>query len=180
MIEGILARRYSRALFQLARDAGQEENIGLEIEQFYNAYSSSELHMVLTNPAFDVETRKKILNQVTQSQQLSALTAHFLALLLERDRLAHLPGIVSCYRRLLNQAKGRVEAKLVSASELAPATIERVRERLRGLSGKEVVLQEEIDPGLLGGLLVELEGKIYDGSIRTQLDKMKQRIARGY
>jgi F-type H+-transporting ATPase subunit delta len=180
MIEGSLARRYSRALFQLARDAGQEEKIGLEVEQFYRAYTHSELHSVLTNPAFAVATRKKILNQVTQSQQSSALTAHFLALLLDRDRLAHLPGIVSCYRRLLNQAKGRVEAKLVSASELAPATVERVRERLRGLSGKEVVLQEAIDPGLLGGLLVELEGKVYDGTIRTQLEKMKQRIARGY
>jgi F-type H+-transporting ATPase subunit delta len=180
MIEGSLARRYSRALFQLARDAGQEEKIGLEVEQFYRAYTNSELHSVLTNPAFTIEARKKILNQVTQSQQLSSLTAHFLALLLDRDRLAHLPGIVSCYRRLLNQAKGRVEAKLVSASELAPATVERVRQRLRGLSGKEVVLQQELDPSLLGGLLVELEGKVYDGSVRTQLEKMKQRIARGY
>jgi F-type H+-transporting ATPase subunit delta len=81
---------------------------------------------------------------------------------------------------LLNEAKGRVEAKVVSASTLDAAMVERMRERLRGISGKEVVLQQEIDPQLLGGLLVELEGKIYDGSVRTQLEKMKQRMARGY
>ena len=180
MIEGSLARRYTKALFQLAREAGQEEAIGRQIDEFFAAYNGSDLHTVLTNPAFDVATRKRVLIQVANTQQLSVLTIHFLSLLLERDRLSHLPGIASCYRRLLNEAKGRVEAKVVSASALEPALIDRVREQLRGLSGKDVVLQQEIDPGLLGGMTVELQGKVYDGSIRTQLEKMKQRIARGY
>jgi len=180
MIEGSLARRYTRALFQLAREAGQEEAIGRQVDEFFAAYNGSDLRTVLTNPAFDVATRKRILIQVGNTQHLSVLMIHFLSLLLERDRLAHLPGIVSCYRRLLNEAKGRVEAKVVSATALDLALTERVRERLRGLSGKEVVLQQEVDPSLLGGMTVELEGKVYDGSIRTQLEKMKQRIARGY
>jgi len=180
MIEGSLSRRYTKALFQLAREADQEEKIGQEVEQFYGAYSGSELHRVLTNPAFSTEARKKILIQITQSQQLSPLTVHFLSLLLDRDRLPHLAGIVSRYRRLLNEAKGRIEAKLVSASALEPASVEQLRERLGGLSGKEVILHEEIEPDLLGGLLIELAGTVYDGTIRTQLEKMKQRIARGY
>jgi len=180
MIEGSLSRRYTKALFQLAREAGQEEKIGQEVEQFYAAYGGSDLRQVLTNPAFAIDARKKILNQVTASQQLSPLTRHFLALLLDRDRLPHLAAIVSCYRRLLNEVKGRIDAKVVSASALEPARVEQMRDRLRGISGKDVVLQQETDPSLLGGLLVEVEGKIYDGSIRTQLDNMKQRIARGY
>lgn len=178
MIEGSLARRYCRALFQLAKEAGQEEAVGVEIEQFNTAYSRSELHQVLSNPAFGVDVRKKILSQVMQSQQFSSLTVRFLSLLLERDRLPHLAGILSCYRRSLNQAKGRVEAKVVSAAALDDSMVERVRAQLRGISGKEVVLQQEVDASLLGGLLVELEGKVYDGSVRTQLEKMKQRIAR--
>jgi F-type H+-transporting ATPase subunit delta len=180
MIEGSLARRYTKALFQLARDAGQEEAIGRQVEEFFTAYSNSDLQTVLTNPAFDVPTRKRILIQVGNTQQLSVLTIHFLSLLLERDRLGHLPGIVSCYRRLLNEAKGRVEAKVVSAAALNIEMAEQVREQLRGLSGKDVVMKQEVDPSLLGGMTVELAGKVYDGSIRTQLEKMKQRIARGY
>jgi F-type H+-transporting ATPase subunit delta len=180
MIEGSLSRRYTKALFQLAREAGQEEKIGQEVEQFYAAYLDSELQRVLTNPAFGVDTRKKILTQVTRSQQLSLLTVHFLSLLLDRDRLAHLAGIVSRYRRLLNEAKGRIEAKVVGASALEPAMFDQIRRQLGTISGKEVVLQQETDPSLLGGLLIELAGKVYDGSIRTQLEKMKQRIARGY
>jgi F-type H+-transporting ATPase subunit delta len=179
MIEGRLSRRYTRALFQLAREAGAEERIGQEIDQFFSVYNGSDLQKVLINPTFAVPARKKILAQVTQSQQLSALTVKFLSLLLERDRLVELAGIVSCYRRLLNEAKGRVEAKVVSTGALDPAMVEQLRERLRGLAGKEVLLQQETNPSLLGGLWVELEGKVYDGSIRTQLEKMKQRIARG-
>jgi len=180
MTEGSLARRYTRALFQLAREAGQEEAVGVEVEQFHADYSRSDLQAVLTNPAFPVDTRIQILNQVAQSQRLSSLALRFLSLLLERDRLGHLPGIVSCYRRLLNEAKGRVDAKVVSANALEPAMVERVRGQLHAISGKEVILQQVVEPDLLGGLQVELEGKIYDGSVRTQLEKMKQRIARGY
>ncbi len=180
MIEGALSRRYSRALFQLAQEAGQEEQVGGELDQFFGAYGGSELTRVLTSPAFALDSRKKILLQVAQSQQLSPLTVHFLSLLLERDRLAQLPGIVSSYRRMLNQAKGRVEAKVVGATPLEPATLDRLRQMLHGISGKEVVLEQETDPDLIGGVLIELEGKIYDGTVRTQLEKMKQRIAREY
>ncbi|HEX7231304.1 MAG TPA: ATP synthase F1 subunit delta [Candidatus Binatia bacterium] len=180
MTEGSLGRRYAKALFQLARDAAQEEKIGRELEEFYRAYTESDLQQVLVNPAFALEVRKRILGQVTEAEQLSGLTRHFLSLLADRDRLPHLANIVGCYRRLLNEAQGRVEAKVVSPSPLELDRLEQVRAQLRGLSGKDVVLEQETDPGLLGGLLIELEGKVYDGSIRTQLENMKQRISRGY
>jgi F-type H+-transporting ATPase subunit delta len=179
MIEGRLSRRYTRAIFQLAREAGEEEKIGQEIEQFFAAYNDSDLQKVLINPALPIAARKKILTQVVEAQQLSPLTVKFLSLLLDRDRLAELAGIASCYRRLLNEVRGRVEARVVSTGALDAPLVEQVRERLGRLSGKDVLLQQEIDPTLLGGLLIEIEGKIYDGSIRTQLEKMKQRIARG-
>jgi F-type H+-transporting ATPase subunit delta len=179
MIEGSISRRYTKALFQLARDQGQEETVGQELEQFYAAYTGSELEAVLTNPAFDLDRRKNILVQVTRSQQLSLLTVHFLSLLLDRDRLAYLSGIVSNYRRMLNEAEGRVDAKVVGASPLEATMLDRLREGLGRISGKEVVLHQETDHSLIGGVLVELQGKIYDGSVRTQLERMKQRIARG-
>jgi F-type H+-transporting ATPase subunit delta len=180
MIEGSLSRRYTKALFQLAQEGQQEEVIGRELEQFYSVYSGSELQEVLINPVVDLDKRKNILLRVTESQQLAPLTVRFLAILSGRDRLKYLPEIVSCYRRLLNEARGRVEAKAVAASPLEPAMIDRLRQVLHGIAGKEVVLQQETDPSLIGGVLIELEGKVYDGSVRMQLEKMKQRIARGY
>jgi F-type H+-transporting ATPase subunit delta len=180
MIEGRLARRYSTALFQLAREAGQEEQVGQEIARFYRAYSNSDLQAILTNPAFAVVSRKRILIEVANAQGLALLTTHFLSLLLERDRLGHLPGIVSSYQRLLNEAQGRVEGKVTGPSALETAHLNRLLGTLKAISGKEVVLHQETDPALIGGLRVELEGKVYDGTVTTQLQNMRQRIARGY
>ena len=180
MIEGSLSRRYTKALFQLARESQKEEVIGRELEEFYRAYRDSELQAVLTNPAIDLDKRNNILLRVTEMQRVAPLTVHFLAILLARDRLKYLPDIVSWYRRLFNEARGRVEAKAVAANPLEPTMIDRLRQALQGIVGKEVVLQQETDPSLIGGVLIELEGKVYDGSVRTQLEKMKQQFARGY
>jgi F-type H+-transporting ATPase subunit delta len=68
----------------------------------------------------------------------------------------------------------------VSAAPLDARAIERLVESFRRISGKDVILREESDPKLIGGIVVELEGKIYDGSVQTQLEKMTQRIERGY
>ena len=180
MIEDSLSRRYSKALFELARESGQEESIGDQLERFLSASTESRLGSVLSNPGFALDSRKKILLEVAKSLQLSSVTEHFLSLLLDRDRLAFIPPIIASYRNLLNQARGRVEAKVTAAEPLGSTVIERLRDSLRRLSGKHVIVQEEANPELIGGLVVEFRGKIYDGSVLTQLEKMKQRIARGF
>jgi F-type H+-transporting ATPase subunit delta len=180
MIEGSLSRRYGKALFQLAQEQKQEEPIIQEIDRFLAAYADSELQTVLNNPAFEIGQRKRILIAVANALQLSPLSIHFLSLLVERDRFDYLPSIVAYYRRLLNETRGRVEAKVVATSELDSAALERLREKLREISDKEVILHEETNSQLIGGVLVELEGKIYDGSVRTQLENMRQRIIRQY
>lgn len=180
MIEGRLSRRYGKALFELALEQKREDAVGREIEAFLVTYTNSPLQTVLNNPAFDLDSRKAILLEVTKGLQLSPLSVHFLSILLERDRLTYLSAIVRYYRSMLNAAKGRVEVKVTDAAPLDAAHLERLRRTLHTISGKEVVLHEETEPGLLGGVVIELEGTIYDGSVRTQLEKMKQRIAREY
>ena len=150
MIEGSLSRRYARALFELALEERREEQVGGEIDRYVAAYADSSLSAALTNPAFPLASRK------------------------------NLPAIASCYRRLLDEKRGRVEARVVSSAPLEAAMLDRLREALSRLSGKEVVLKPESDPGLIGGVVIQLEGKVYDGSVRTQIEKMKERIERGY
>jgi F-type H+-transporting ATPase subunit delta len=112
--------------------------------------------------------------------KLSSLVIRFLSLLVDRDRLSHLQSILLYYRRLQDEARGRVQAGVTSASPLEAEGLEKVRSALKGLSGKEVVLKEKTDEGLLGGVMVEMEGKVYDGSVRTQLEKMRKQIEQGY
>ena len=179
MIEGRLSRRYAKAIFALARDEHGEENFAGELDRFVEAYNTSPLNTVLTNPAFGVQTRKNVAVEVAQALDLSPLVVRFLAFLTERDRLAYLPSIALHYHRLLDEAKGRVEARVVSPSPLGDGMMENVNRVLKGICGKEVILKEETRPDLIGGLLIELEGKVYDGSILTQLERMKESIERG-
>ena len=180
MIEGKLSRRYATALFQLAVESRREEEIGQEMERFASAYASAHLSSVLNNPAFEVEMRKKIAAKVAEELQLSSLSLHFLSLLLDRDRLASLPSIVFHYRRLQDEAQGRIEARVVGAGPLGSEALEKLRAALEKISAKQVVLNEETDSGLLGGVVVHMEGKVYDGSLRTQLEKMRKQIEEGY
>lgn len=180
MIEGSLSRRYAKALFQLAVEAGREEEAGQEIGRFAAAYSGSPLHRVVANRALAARSRKTVVIRVAQSLGLSSLTTRFLSLLMDRDRMALLPSIAARYRRLLDEAKGRVEARVIGAGPLDAEMLEKLGRVLERISTKKVILREESEPGLIGGALIELEGKIYDGSVRTQLEKMKARMERGY
>ncbi|MFQ5541468.1 MAG: ATP synthase F1 subunit delta, partial [Candidatus Binatia bacterium] len=179
-IEGRLSRRYARAIFQLAHEEHREEALGQEINRFVEAYDNSPLKTVLNNPAFGVQSRRNVAVQVAKSIGLTSLIIRFLSLLLERDRLDSLSSIAVHYHRYLDETKGRVQARVVSPTSLGEATLEKLRKILQTIRGKVVILKEETDPGLVGGVLIELEGKVYDGSIRTQLERMKESIGQGY
>jgi F-type H+-transporting ATPase subunit delta len=180
MIEGKLSRRYALALFQLARGAGNDEEIGREVEQFAAAYAVPPLPTVLNNPAFTVQSRKKVVVQLAEHLKFSPSVIHFLSLLLDHDRIGYLPSVNFYYRRLQDDARGRVQAKVTATSALGADELGKLCSALKSISSREVVLEEETDSGLLGGLVVKMEGKVYDGSIRTQLEKMRKQIEQGY
>lgn len=180
MIQGSLSRRYAKALFQLAVGRQKEEEVGQEIEQFAKTFENPVLNGVLNNPAFAVQSRKNIAIEVARSLQLAPLVIHFLSLVVERDRLRFFPAIVERYHRLLDEKKGQAEARVIAAQPLEENDLKRLREVLEKISAKRVVLNQENDPNLIGGLVIHLEGKIYDGSVLSQLENMKQRVERGY
>ena len=179
MITAGVSRRYAKAIFELALDTGAEETIGRELQSFSDLVAGSPLGSVLNNPAYPLATRKNILTQVTHGLQSSPLLVRFVSLLLAHRRLDALTDIARQYKTLLNQAKGRIEARVVGATPLDRQTLERVRDKLRQMSGKEVLLQSETDPGLIAGLVIELEGKTYDGSARAYLDALAEKIEHG-
>ncbi|MBI4524849.1 MAG: ATP synthase F1 subunit delta [Deltaproteobacteria bacterium] len=180
MIEGKLSRRYARAFFYLAAESGHEEEIGQEIERFIKVYGAGHLEKVLNNPAFGLEARKRVTVNLAEELQLSSLSVRFLSLLLDRDRLGHVHSIAFHYRRFQDEALGRVKASVTGAKPLDGASLERLITALERISGKKVVLEERTDPELLGGLVLHMEGKVYDGSLRTQLENLKKQIEEGY
>ncbi len=179
MIESRLSRRYAKAIFDLAREEHKEEAFASEIDRFVDAYNGSELHTVLNNPTLGLEKRKSLVLRIANRLELATLTVRFLSFLIERDRLVYIPSIALHYRRLLDEAKKRVEARVVTPTPRGQEKKDNLGRVLKGICGKEVILTEEIRGDLIGGLLIELEGKVYDGTISTQLQSMKESIERG-
>lgn len=180
MIEGSLSRRYAKALFQLAVAEQKEDAVAGELAGFAEIFAQPELNHVLNDPAFSRQRRKNIVAQIARELQLSPLVTHFLELLVERDRVSFLPGIAERYRRMLDEKKGQAEARVVTASPLEDADLKRLGETLGKISGKKIILNQETDASLIGGAVVHLEGKIYDGSVAAQLEKMKKQVEQSY
>jgi F-type H+-transporting ATPase subunit delta len=108
----------------------------------------------------------------------SDLLQRLITLLLERDRIELLPLIAKAYVRLWNTRKGIVEAEAVSARELDETEAREIAAAAgRALGGKQIELRRRVDPGLMGGLLLRMEGRIYDGSVRARLRALREQLA---
>jgi F-type H+-transporting ATPase subunit delta len=177
-MNGSLAKRYARALASVAAEETRLEQVAEEIEQILAWLSDPELAAALASPVLGGSDRRALLASVTDSLALSATTKNFLRLLAEKNRLDELPGIARAYNGLVDQALGRVRGVLRVATPVSSASVAEITSTLEQIVGKTVLLKVETDPGLIAGLTVEIEGLVYDGSVRTQLALLAQAAAR--
>ena len=178
MIAGSIARRYAKALLEIGVADGNYERLGREVRALSRALKSSqELAVALSNPAFARTDREKILRAILQRLGASQMVVNFTRLLLDRARLAVLPDISRELDALIDARAGRVAAAVRSAVPLDAGQLERLTQALEQLSGKKVEVKIDTDPSLLGGVVAKLGDIVYDGSLRTQLERMKQALA---
>jgi F-type H+-transporting ATPase subunit delta len=128
------------------------------------------------NPIYVREQRRGIVAKLAASMQLDEELANVLYLLGDRNRLAHLDGIVDAFRRLADEKLGRVRAKLTSAVPLDAGAEERIAAKLAQATQRRVILASEIDPSLLGGVVAQVGALTFDGSVRTQLEALRQQL----
>ena len=178
MIAGSLARRYARALFDIGAQQGTFDHLGNEVEELARAYAGSrDLQEALTNPIFPRAKRRAVLETVVQRAGVSPSTRNFVLLLFDRERMPYLPSIARELRGMVDTNAGRVRAEVTSARPLEPAHAVRIENALQKLTGaKHVVLEKREDPELLGGIVARVGDVVYDGSMRTQLEKMRQQF----
>jgi F-type H+-transporting ATPase subunit delta len=170
LIHSSVARRYARALLSLGLEEGQFERYGGELEAMVQAMNQSrELGSLLTNPGYTQEHRHGAVNAAAQALRLSPLTVSFLRLLVDRQRAGDLPQIARVYRALVDQQAGRIRATVTSAGPLDDRALER-------MTGRSVVLESKTDASLIGGVVAQVGATMLDGSLRTQLERMRQEL----
>jgi F-type H+-transporting ATPase subunit delta len=173
------ARRYARALLDVAAAKGQAERLRLELRELADLLSvEPQLSRALLHPGLGVERRQRLVRALF-AERGSELLNRLLDLLAERDRLALLPELADAYARAYNEHAGVLTAEALSALPLDEAQTGTLRAALKSATGREVELRARVDPALLGGVVVTLAGRTYDGSVRAQLQQLRARLVRG-
>jgi F-type H+-transporting ATPase subunit delta len=174
---GVIARRYAKALFLLAGEESALEQTGVELQQLAEVASDPKLRETLSNPLLSPAARRAIAQTFADRLALRPTTRNFLCLLADHQRLGQIVGIAEHYRRLLDDARGRVRAAIHSAVSLTEEQELKLASAFERVTGKTVLATRQVDAGLLGGVVVEIAGKVYDGSLKTQLQHLAASIA---
>ena len=177
MIDSSVARRYARALLSLGLDEGRFEQYGEELESVVQAMKQSpELGFLLVNPGYTQQQRHGAVDAVAKVLKLSPLTANFLRLLVDRQRVGDIEQIARVYRALVDQQAGRIRATVTSAGPLSDQDLVRLREAIGRMTGRSIVLESKTDSSLIGGVVAQVGPTMLDGSLRTQLERMRQEL----
>ena len=171
-----VARRYAKAIAATAREDNSLDETGEELRALADLSRDPATASTL-EPASSPARRRELVSSIAETLRLRPTTRNFLLLLADQQRLDQLAAIAEHYQRLVDDALGRVRARIVSAAEISADEERALTATLERLTGKKVLAQRTVDPDLLGGVLVEVEGEVYDGSLRTQLERLATSIA---
>ncbi len=171
------ARRYARALLDVALEKG-DEGLRQDLADLARLFSDSpELRAVLRHPGVPAEKKTAVVASLWRRGTSSPLLQRLVALLVERDRVEILPLIADAYRRLWHAHHDIVEADAVSARDMDGAEIHVLSAAVGRALGKQVELRHRVDESLIGGLQLRMEGRVYDGSVRSRLRALRERLA---
>lgn len=177
MIMGSIARRYAKALFSLAVENGRVEAWSESLLALGKALEATpELRDVLQNPAYAREQKRAIVQKLAEAVKLDAEPANLLFLLGDRNRLASLKDVVAAYGELADQELGRLRAKVTSAVPLDDASAKAIADKLSASTKKQVIVERVVDPAIIGGVVAQVGSLVYDGSLRAQLDDLRQTL----
>jgi len=180
LINKKIARRYAKALMNIGQQDGKYERYWEELDAFTSLFQGEEeLREVLINPTFGIPRRQAIIKEIGNRLGLSPITTNFLHILVDKNRMRYLPDIASIYQELVDEAAGRARVLLVTAYDLSEDKLQELTQGLEGLVGKKVIMEVERNPSLIGGVVAKIGGMIYDGSVKTQLERFKETLAKG-
>ena len=176
-----VAKSYAKAIFELARERNQAEQVQAELERAAAELSAGgEAAAVLDRPWISPARRRSLADEIGQRLELSKLGRDFLGLLAASGRTDHLGAIAAAFRDMLDAASGRVRARVRTAVALTDADRAALSAKLeRALGGKQVVIEEVPDKNLLGGFVAEIGSLVVDGSLDGQLARMRERLVKG-
>ncbi len=175
-----MARRYAVALADVVKKRDEAQAVQADLTGWAALLDENpNLREVFRNPTVAYDSKHKVLNTLITRTRVGHTTANFLQVLLRNQRLTDLSEINRSFARVLDERAGVVSAQVTTARPVAASAQEALRGRLTLLTGQNVRLQFAVDEELIGGIVTRIGSTVYDGSVRTQLQQIKQQMAGG-
>ncbi|MBN1573545.1 MAG: ATP synthase F1 subunit delta [Deltaproteobacteria bacterium] len=166
---------------ELAKEDNKKEQYGKEISSFFTMLKSDKmLWSFFVGPSESLENKRAALEEILPKFKFSNVVQNFIRLIFEKERLSFLGDIVEIYNTLLDEAEGRVRARIISASPLTKADLNKIVKGLSAAIGKEIVADVSLDPEIIGGIIAHVGGLVFDGSIKTQLNNIGYNLKKEY
>ena len=179
MTSGAAAGRYARALFDVvSKEGGDVEKVQAALDQFTSLVTAHDvLSATFANPAIPASKKQGVVKALLdRSGAIPPILGKLILMLAERDRLTLLSDVARLYRERVMDHQKIVRGEVTTAVPLAPDKLRALEQGLQKASGRQVVLESKVDPSIIGGVITRLGSTVYDGSITTQLEKMKESL----
>jgi ATP synthase, F1 delta subunit len=177
MLNKKIARRYAQALIEIGKENNRVEEFKTELRNFSDLLKKfPEFQSALLSPLYSAEDLKKIILGVAAKINLSKTIQNFLCLLVDKRRIQYFSAILELYEDLTYQISGYVKARVITARPLSAGDFEGIKKLLEDITQKKVLLNSVVEPQIIGGVIAEVGDKIFDGSIRNQLQRIGETL----
>ena len=176
----IVARRYAQALMNLAVQAKDVEGTAQALDELADSMAAAPpLQSFLAEPKVAPATKEAVVQELLAKAGLPPLVNTFVRFITRKRRIGLLEEIRTAFHDLVDERMGRASAWVTAAAELSVAQQEALRARLQALTGKQIRLRVQVDPGILGGVVARVGSTVWDASLRNQLNRMQDSIVNG-
>jgi F-type H+-transporting ATPase subunit delta len=176
-----VARRYATALADVVIASNEAEMVRTELAVFGQLVDgNADLSAALSNPAIAHASKEKLLEELIKRAKPSRTTSNFLRVLLRNNRLTELAEINERFAAVLEERSGVVSAEVISARDLPDAERSEFEKTLAKLTKKEMRISFAVDPSIIGGVVTRIGSTVYDGSVKTKLENLRQQLVNGY
>jgi F-type H+-transporting ATPase subunit delta len=175
-----IARRYGGALADVVVASGEAETVKTELAVFGQLVAgNADLSAALSNPSIAHASKEKVLEELIKRTKPSRTTANFLRVLLQNGRLGELAEIGDRFASVLEERSGVVSAEVISARNLPDTERTEFERTLEKLTNKDMRISFVVDPDIIGGVVTRVGSTVYDGSVRTKLENLREQLVNG-
>lgn len=180
MINNTIARRYAKALVQLGSEEGLVDLFRDELSAIGRLFvENAELRAAFADPALTLDQKKVMMKELIAKAACSELVGNFLMLLVDKNRVAFLGQIVQTYETLADEFSGVIRPIIKTAFALDDSQVAAIQGALEKKTGKKVIPQVTVEPGLIGGIVTQIGDIAFDSSVKTQLKRIQDILQKG-